>query len=63
MKLNRISTKRLIARYNNIIRGFYKMGGTTFGCDWPTMDMLYPEKTEECREIRKIVKTRNSKKG
>ena len=52
--LSKLRQSRLVSRYNRIVRSFSRdcAGGGSFGFDWPTMGVLFPDRVAECRRIR-----------
>jgi hypothetical protein len=49
-----LSTEQLMILGGRIIKRFYAdcSGGTKFGCDWPTMNLLFPNRTQVFRRLK-----------
>ena len=53
------SKRGCIRRYNAIITQCYKdaKGGTQYGIDMPTLNVLWPERYQEIKELQKLYPT------
>jgi hypothetical protein len=52
----RLTAEQCVEIASRIVNWFYTTpvlnGGRTFGCDWPTMRVLYPNKVAVYRRLR-----------
>lgn len=58
--LSRLSKDQLLELGNRIVERFYRdcEGGTQFGCDWPTMRVLFPRRVAMFRRLQAEYRSR-----
>ncbi len=60
----KLSDNQIINRMNRILAFFHKSSaGDPYGCDWPTMNMTFPNECEEYRFLKAEAISRLEKTG